>query len=114
MVGVPAPSLLELDKLGERLLDRAEEITEGLFPEIRGSIEDKQRINLPGVSRLSGRDTGECIGLAQEIGQSGSNRPEPTLPLPGLFTVGTDAGGRGIGTECAAESALYLYSLLKD
>jgi prolycopene isomerase len=114
MVGVPAPSLLGRAGLGERILDRAEEITEDIFPEIRKSIEDKQRIDLPGVSRLSGRDTGECIGLAQEVGQSGTNRPEPTLPLPGLYTVGTDAGGRGIGTECAAESALYLYNLLKD
>jgi len=114
LVGVPAPSHLGRASLGERILDRAEEIAEGIFPEICGSIEDKQRIDLPGVSRLSGRDTGECIGLAQEVGQSGTNRPEPALPLPGLFTVGTDTGGRGIGTECAAESALYLYNLLKD
>ena len=114
MVGVPAPRSLEKSGLGEEILDRAEEISKGIFPEIAGCIEDIQRINTPDVSRVSGRSTGECIGLAQEVGQCGTNRPAPALPLPGLYVVGSDAGGRGIGTECAAESALYLYNLLKD
>ena len=114
IVGVPAPGSLDMAGLGEEILDRAEEIVDDIFPEMSGCIEDKQRINTPVVSRLSGRDTGECIGLAQEVGQCGTNRPGSALPLSGLYVVGTDTGGRGIGTECAAESALYLYNLLKD
>jgi prolycopene isomerase len=114
IVGVPAPSRTQNTGLGEKILSRAEDIAGEIFPEIGESLEEKQRINIPGISRLSGRDTGECIGLAQEIGQSGTLKPNPALPVPGLFLVGSDAGGRGIGTENAAESALYLYNLLKD
>jgi prolycopene isomerase len=114
IIGAPAPVRPESSGLGEKILDRAEEMIADIFPEMVGSIEDKQRIYTPGISSLSGRETGECIGLAQEVGQSGTSRPGPSLPLQGLFVVGTDAGGRGIGTECAAESAIYLYNLLKD
>jgi len=99
--------------LEEEILERAEGIAVDIFPEIACCVEGKRRLYTSDISRLSGRDTGECIGLAQEVGQSGTSRPHPALAVKGLYLVGSDAGGRGIGTECAADSALYLYNLLK-
>ena len=111
-VGVPAPSDLSSLEQCEGLLNLAERIAEGIFPEIRGHVADKVRTHTGHTSHLTGRVTGECIGLAQEVGQSGSRRPGNTMPIKGLYLVGSDAGGRGIGTEMAAESALYLYGQL--
>jgi phytoene dehydrogenase-like protein len=114
IVGVPAPSRLDRAAQSESLLELAQDIAAEVFPEIKGATIAVERVLAGDVSRLSGRTAGECIGVAQEVGQSGSRRPSQTTPIRGLFLVGADAGGRGIGTEMAADSALRLYSLLKD
>ena len=113
IVGVPAPS--DLSKVDQcvGLLDLAERIAGEVFPEIKGHVVDKQRTHIAHTAHLTGRETGECIGLGQEVGQSGTSKPSPAMPVRGLYLVGSDAGGRGIGTENAAESALYLYGQLK-
>jgi prolycopene isomerase len=113
IVGVPAPADLSRVEQCVGLLDLAERIAFEVFPEMRGHVVDKQRTHIAHTSHLTGRATGECIGLGQEVGQSGTSKPLPATPLEGLYLVGSDAGGRGIGTENAAESALYLYGLLK-
>jgi prolycopene isomerase len=113
IVGVPAPSDLSRVDQCVGLLDLAERIAGEVFPEIKGHVVDKQRTHIAHTSHLTGRATGECIGLAQEVGQSGTRKPAPAMPVRGLYLVGSDAGGRGIGTENAAESALYLYGQLK-
>lgn len=114
IVGVPAPCEVSRAAQCEGLLDLAEHIAENrLFPEIKGAILKKQRSHTVQTSRLTGRETGECIGLAQEVGQTGTKKPKPQTPIKGLYLVGSDAGGKGIGTECAADSALYLYNILK-
>jgi phytoene dehydrogenase-like protein len=113
IVGVPAPSDLSRVEQCEGLLDLAERIAEKVMPEIRGHAVEKVRTHIAHTSHLTGRATGECIGLAQEVGQSGTRKPANAMPIQGLYLVGSDAGGRGIGTECAAESALYLYNQLK-
>lgn len=46
------------------------------------------------------------VGIAQTNNQSGINRPSVALPIEGLYMVGGDAGGWGIGTELAAMSAI--------
>jgi len=114
IVGVPAPCEVSKAAQCDGLLDLAEHIAETrLFPEIKGYIIKKQRTHTTQTSGLTGRDTGECIGLAQEVGQTGTKKPKPQTPIKGLYLVGSDAGGKGIGTECAADSALYLYNILK-
>ena len=40
--------------------------------------------------------------------------PDPKMPIHGLYLVGADAGGRGIGTEMAGESALYVSRMTAD
>ncbi|MEW6552914.1 MAG: NAD(P)/FAD-dependent oxidoreductase [Actinomycetota bacterium] len=113
IVGVPAPSDLQRVDQAASLLARAEEIAAFLFPEISGATVAVERVLTTQVSGLSGRTAGECIGIAQEVGQSGTNRPATSTPVQGLYLVGADAGGRGIGTEMAADSALRLYYHLR-
>jgi phytoene dehydrogenase-like protein len=113
IVGVPAPSSLDRVEQAGSLLTRAEEIVADIFPEISQNTVAVERVLTTQVSGLSGRAAGECIGIAQEVGQSGSNRPAASTPIEGLYLVGADAGGRGIGTEMAADSALRLYYQLR-
>jgi phytoene dehydrogenase-like protein len=113
IVGVPAPGSLDRVEQAGSLLTRAEEIVADIFPEISQNTVAVERVLTTQVSGLSGRAAGECIGIAQEVGQSGSNRPAASTPIEGLYLVGADAGGRGIGTEMAADSALRLYYQLR-
>lgn len=113
VAGVPAPARPDRLEQCDLLLDRAEELLAEMFPELAGAVVERSRVTAADVSRLTGKSSGECIGLAQEPGQSGPFRPASTTPIGGLYLVGADAGGRGIGTEMAADSALRLYNLLK-
>jgi prolycopene isomerase len=114
IVVVPAPSRLDRAAQAESLLEKARELAAGIFPELDGATTGVERVLAGDISRLSGKAAGECIGAAQEVGQSGGRRPAVSTPVSGLFLVGADAGGRGIGTEMAADSALRLYYSLKD
>jgi phytoene dehydrogenase-like protein len=114
IVGVPAPSRLDCESQAKALLDGAERIALELVPELNDAVVDIERTYTSGISRLSGRPGGDCIGLAQDVGQCGVDRLSSITPLRGLFVVGADAGGRGIGTEMAADSALRLYYQLKN
>jgi phytoene dehydrogenase-like protein len=57
------------------------------------------------IDSLYGKQ-GSVVGIAQTTTQSGFNRPSISLPIEGLYMVGGDAGGWGIGTELAAMSAI--------
>ncbi|MDI6829718.1 MAG: NAD(P)/FAD-dependent oxidoreductase [Actinomycetota bacterium] len=114
LVGTPAPSALAGRERCDAILDLAQEIARSLFPEIDACADRVERVTTPAIAALSGRRGGDCIGLAQEVEQDVSLRPSQITPVQGLYLVGSDAGGRGIGTEMAADSALRLYYLLKD
>ncbi len=74
-------------------------------------IERKEGYSTRDVSLLT-RDQvlpgqgGECIGLGQVIGQAGRHKPLAKAPLQGLFYVGCDAGGYGVGIHQAVDSAI--------
>jgi phytoene dehydrogenase-like protein len=104
----------EADRICEAVTDRIENTMQDLFPDIESHVIWKMRTNTRYVAELSGRKTGEVIGLAQNRHQVGRNRPENKTPVEGLFLVGADTGGRGVGTEMAADSALILWRTLKD
>jgi phytoene dehydrogenase-like protein len=96
----------------ERILDRVEERLFELFPEVEAHVDWKERSSVDKVGAITGKPTGECIGLAQCVGQVGANKPSPLTPVEGLWLVGCDAGARGVGTEQAAGSAIYVANLL--
>ncbi len=91
--------------------DKLDEMMAKLWPEFPQHIEHKEHYSAADVSAVA-RDHvlpgqgGECIGLAQVVGQCGRHKPSAKAPLRGLFYVGCDAGGYGCGTHQAVDSAL--------
>jgi prolycopene isomerase len=109
----PDPQLPNADALWERL----DETVAGLWPELEECVESKVRYATRQVSGLT-RDAvvpgqgGECIGLAQIVGQCGRHKPSARAPLRGPFYVGCDAGGYGCGTHQAADSGVNVADLV--
>jgi prolycopene isomerase len=91
--------------------DAGEEILFKAFPELEEAIEDKDPYTTRDVSNLT-RDSvlpgqgGETIGLLQSVGQCGPTKPSIKAPIRGLYFVGCDAGGTGVGTQQAIESGI--------
>jgi len=90
---------------------KCDEIMFQAFPDLPKHIERKEYYSVRDVSKLT-RDCvlpnqgGECIGLGQVVGQGGRKKPSVSAPIRGLFFVGCDAGGYGVGTQQATESGL--------
>lgn len=88
-----------------------EEILFDACPDLEAAIEDKELYTPRHVSSLT-RDSavpgcgGETIGLGQVVGQCGPQKPSVKAPIRGLFYVGCDAGGTGVGTQQAIESGM--------
>lgn len=97
----------------KKILDRAEEVFAGEFPGFQNYVEWSARTDNNYYSQITGKPTGDCIGLAQNVGQTGIHKPSPKMPIEGLYLVGSDGGARGVGTEQAAGSALYVADLIK-
>ena len=112
MTGCFCPPDPDLSK--EQLLAWAsagEEALFGVFPELESAIERKDFYTTRHVSSAT-RDSviagvgGETIGLGQIVGQCGASKPSIKAPLEGLFFVGCDAGGVGVGTQQAIDSGI--------
>ena len=109
----PDPEIGIMDRLWERL----DETVEKLWPGLEECTESKVRYGNAQVSGLT-RDSvvpgqgGECIGLAQIVGQCGHHKPSAKAPLRGLYYVGCDAGGYGCGTHQAADSGVNVAGMV--
>ncbi len=117
LAGAPtSPNLddpAEADAACEEVLDKIEATMQYLYPDIEEHVVWKLRTNTQYNANISGRKTGEVIGVAQNRFQVGKNRPGNETPVEGFYLVGADVGGRGVGTEMAADSALILWRKLK-
>ena len=91
--------------------NKLDEMVDRLWPEVRPHVEREERYSTAQVSSLT-RDHvlpgqgGECIGLAQIVGQCGRHKPSAKAPIRGLYYVGCDAGGYGCGTHEAVDSGV--------
>jgi len=100
-------------------LDYIEGKLKMLFPKLfeAGVIERKEVMGLRevsalGVDRIFDGQGGESYGIANSIGQSDGDRPSCELPIPGLYCVGNDTEGFGVGTHRAVESGFMTYEKL--
>ncbi len=109
----PDPKSKEIDAL----CDKMDELMARLYPEAWAAIESTERAG-PAQISASTRDSvlpgqgGECVGLAQIVGQCGKNKPSTQSPIPGLYYVGADAGSAGMGTHQAADSGIKVAQML--
>ncbi len=90
-----------------------------VWPDLPAHIESTERYSTREVSLLAREQTlpgtgGECIGLGQVVGQCGQHKPSPESPLPGLFFVGTDAGGYGVGAHHAVNSGINVATIVLE
>lgn len=105
------------DKELKPWLDKGDEMVFKAFPELKAAIESKEYYSPHDVSSLT-RDQvlpgigGECIGLGQVVGQAGSHKPSVKAPIQGLFYVGCDAGGIGVGTQQATDSGMKVANMV--
>ena len=57
---------------------------------------------------------GECVGLAQIVGQCGSMKPNSKAPVNGLYLAGADAGAKGMGTHQSALSGTAVARMVQQ
>lgn len=104
--------------MNEQAIIQLEDMVDRLWPELRKHVIRRKTYGAGAVSSTT-RDNvinqgGECIGLGQMIGQCGGSKPDIRSPLQGLYFVGTDAGGRGIGTTQAVDSGFNVAKGILD
>lgn len=105
--------------MAEEAIARAERVINELYPELQQHIVRREPYGPRMISSLS-RDAvlpgvgGEAVGLGQIVGQIGRHKPSPRTPLPGLYLVGCDAGGRGAGTHQAVDSGFHVAAMVAD
>ena len=114
-LGPTDPKLKEKDL--KPWLDKGDEMMFNAFPDLKAAIEAQEYYTPHDVSNLT-RDSvlpgvgGECIGLGQVVGQCGAHKPSVRAPIQGLFYVGCDAGGIGVGTQQATDSGMKVADIV--
>lgn len=78
----------------------------GIVPGLDENILFVDRFSVEFIEHWIGKEFGPAVSTAQTPGQVGKNRPPVHTPIRGLYLAGCGAGGRGVGTELAAASAM--------
>ena len=92
---------------------------EKYFPEIWEAIERKECNGPKEISNLTRESVipghgGECVGLAQIVGQCGPEKPKSETPIRGLYIAGADAGAEGMGTHQSALSGIAVTKMVQE
>ena len=90
------------------ILDSLIALAEKHFPGLQEHAIFVDRVYPADAARIMGED-GAGIGIGQDVGQAGIDRPSIETPIEGLYIVGAEAGGSGVGTEMAANSAMEFF-----
>ena len=128
MVGTPGHQVANIQvfvspdpgsPMGAEAVRRARAVVEELYPGIRDHTVRTEPYGARQISRMTRDATvpgsgGEAVGLAQVVGQVGAGKPDARTPLPGLYLVGCDAGGRGSGTHQAVDSGFHVADMVLD
>jgi len=87
-------------------IDAMLEAFEDTWPEVKGNIEWIDTFDVKFIEHWNGKLHGPAISTGQTMNQVVDQRPSIRSPIRGLYFAGDCAGGRGIGTELAADSAM--------
>ena len=96
------------DEYCPAILDALIKVAESHFPGLQEHALFVERVYPSDAARIMGEE-GAGIGIAQQAGQAGVDRPPIKTPLEGLYIVGAEAGGSGVGTELAVNSAIEFF-----
>ncbi len=93
------------EKNQDKWIKNSFESLKNVFPDLSENLMWYDVSTPKDLYQLGGKEA-SVIGLSQIINQTGEDRPSQKMPIEGLYLVGGDAGGWGIGTELAAKSAI--------
>ncbi|MBT4521072.1 MAG: FAD-dependent oxidoreductase [Halieaceae bacterium] len=98
-------------------LDYVRDRVRKIMPEVLDCIELEETVgpaNVPGLGNdaIFPGQGGESYGLALSVGQAGNVLLGGDSPIDGLYYVGCDAGGSGLGTNQAVDSALNVTKMV--
>lgn len=96
------------DEWFERAKNTMIDCIERYIPGLRENILWMETMTMNSLDRFAFED-GSIIGIGQTYRQSGKNRPSIMSPLEGLYYVGGEAGGSGVGIELCINSAMEFY-----
>lgn len=98
-------------------LDYVDGVMHEFFPKLfePGVLESREVMTLEsvhkmGVDKIFPGEGGESYGCANAIGQADDDMPRCKTPLEGLYIVGNDAEGYGVGTHRAVDSGFRLFN----
>jgi phytoene dehydrogenase-like protein len=103
----PDPSAKQI----ETLYDKMDLMWDKLYPGVMDALMYKELEGPAEVSEFT-RDQvlegqgGECVGLAQIVGQCGKYQPSAKAPIGGLYYAGADVGPPGMGTHKASSAGI--------
>ena len=105
--GSGAPAMADWSKYEKLLTDSFY----SAYPEAKDKVL-WTRLDTPEFINSIAGETGNIIGVGQTVTQIHERRPSVVSPLKGLYFASAEAGGHGIGTELAADSARELFEIL--
>ncbi len=85
-----------------------------IVPGIESHVIFVDRTTVRWMERWLGKEYGPAISTGQTPSQVGDLRPSVATPVEGLYMAGDGAGGRGVGTELAADSAMECAERILD
>ncbi|MHA1383834.1 MAG: phytoene desaturase family protein [Candidatus Helarchaeota archaeon] len=106
---LPGESAEKYKQIGEKCLESLKEV----LPEVEDHIL-WYKTDPPTLVESYAGEYGNIIGVAQTVDQIHERRPSQISPIKGLYIVGAEAGGHGIGAELAANSAIELANILLE
>jgi phytoene dehydrogenase-like protein len=77
-----------------------------VLPDLDRDILFVDRFSVRFIEHWIGKEFGPAVSTGQTPDQVGARRPPVHTPIRGLYLAGCGAGGRGVGTELAAASAM--------
>jgi prolycopene isomerase len=99
------------------MLDYIEDIVRRIQPDLFDHVYRTELMTLSqccavGTDRMAPDLGGEAYGVANAVGQSGAERLCAESPIRNLYYVGNDAGGWGMGTNQAVDSAVKVVDMI--
>lgn len=101
-------------------LEYVEKKARMLVPELYDGRIERTEIMSPADVVAVGNDSifpgqgGESYGIANSVGQSGKNQPKGDTPIKGLYIVGNDSAGFGVGTHQAVDSGYKIFDMVQS
>ena len=109
---LPDPNL-DYSPYLEYVWEKVRKICPDLFDHIeKTEVFGPRQVPSVGTDAIFPGQGGESYGLGLTVGQTGDKQPKGDSPIKGLFHVGCDAGGSGLGTHQALDSALNVLKLV--